>query len=143
MSPLKRQSACHHVIVTLNTRKGWWPYLRCLLVATPCSAFVPSSGANNRRKDGAIFNSSNVLDKATSKRMELLFASAATTTAVVSNGSTARLQLPSSCATGGPGLGARFGFFFLPKRAKIPVKFLPPSAGAAEPGARGGPGRGA
>ena len=105
MSPLKRQSACHHVIVTLNTRKGWWPYLRCLLVATPCSAFVPSSGANNRRKDGAIFNSSNVLDKATSKRMELLFASAATTTAVVSNGSTARLQLPSSCATGGPGPG--------------------------------------
>ena len=105
MSPLKRQSACHHVIVTLNTRKGLWPYLRCLLVATPCSAFVPSSGANNRRKDGAIFNSSNVLDKATSKRMELLFASAATTTAVVSNGSTARLQLPSSCATGGPGPG--------------------------------------
>ena len=105
MSPLKRQSACHHVIVTLNTRKGWWPYLRCLLVATPCSAFVPSSGANSRRKDGAIFNSSNVLDKATSKRMELLFASAATTTAVVSNGSTARLQLPSSCATGVPGPG--------------------------------------
>ena len=32
-------------------------------------------------------------------------ASAATTTAAVSNGSTARLQLPSSCATGGPGPG--------------------------------------
>ena len=38
-------------------------------------------------------------------RMELLFASAATTTAVVSNGSTARLQLPSSCATGGARAG--------------------------------------
>ena len=76
-------------------------------MATPCSAFVPSSGANNRRKDGAIFNSSNVLDKATSKRMELLFASAATTTAVVSNGSTARLQLPSSLRNrGGPGPGS-------------------------------------
>ena len=90
-------------------------------MATPCSAFVPSSGANSRRKDGAIFNSSNVLEvtrpKAKSEnsmgflegelRMELLFASAATTTAVVSNGSTARLQLPSSLRNrGGPGRGA-------------------------------------